>query len=107
MAPGFSGFRPGARGFEPLPAHDEPESISDGTAYIRFISRMDILDRDVSALEVHDYEANKLIDHATFKKIKANDLRAILTMAGGELESKRRARIELEHVLQMHKLDYL
>ncbi|KAM1137161.1 hypothetical protein ACFX14_035136 [Malus domestica] len=68
---------------------------------------MDILDRDVSALEAHDYEANKLIDHAPFKKIKANDLRAILTMAGGELESKRRARIKLEHVLQMHKLDYL
>lgn len=68
---------------------------------------MDILDRDVSSLEAHDYEANKLIDHATLKKIKANDLRAILTTAGGESESKRRARIELEHALQMHKLDYM
>ncbi|KAB2625766.1 hypothetical protein D8674_017426 [Pyrus ussuriensis x Pyrus communis] len=46
--------------------------------------------------EAHEVKVNKLIDQATFEVVKANNLKATLTMVYGELELERKARVEAE-----------
>lgn len=44
--------------------------------------------------EAHEVKVNKLINQATFEVVKANNLKATLTMVYQELELERKARVE-------------